>query len=267
MQQKIIDLKKIKRSQEEQQTPSPAITWPKQLRSASNKASPAHQRYIKPLRIVKTSAPASEALQSAPSFFKNIPATQTKNPPKAPQKETPAPPAKTNLQTDRQNTPTPSTASEIPLAPLLSWQAPERKNETPAQNTKIILGTGALAFLSYAVYTQNYLFAIIIALAGFVWYAYAHQSPRLIEYAVTARGVQIQNRLYEFQDLQSFWIFFDPPHVKELSIESKKTFMPFIKIPLGDTKPTALREQLIKFIPEKKQEETLTEIVSRRFGL
>ncbi len=264
MQQKIIDLKKLKKGQAEQQrTPSPDMAWPKRLRRIDNKTSQINREFTKPLRIIKTSAPTIKVLRNAPSFFKNVPLTPTQNLPKAPQKETVTPTART----EEQNTLNSSTISETPFAPLLSWQAPERQNETPAQNTKIILGLGTLAFLSYSIYTQNYLFAIVIALASFVWYAYAHQPPHRIDFAVTTRGIKIQNRLYEFQDLQSFWIFFDPPHVKELSIESKKTFVPFLKIPLGETKPTAVREQLIKFIPEKKQEETLTEIVSRRFGL
>lgn len=202
-----------------------------------------------------------------PPFFKHASAVAARHTANAPQGKISLSAGKTNLPAREQIVPSPVPVLETPLATLLSWQTHERHNETPTQNIKIALGTVTAALLGYSLYTQNFLFSIVIVLASFVWYAYAHRPPHQIDFAITTRGIQIQNRLYEFGDLKSFWIFFDPPHVKELSIESKKTFMPFLKIPLGDMKPTIVREQLIKFIPEQKQEETLTDIVSRRFGL
>lgn len=267
MNQKVIDLKKLKRSQaEEQQITSPIVSWPKQLRNGKNAISFANQTYTKPVRIIKTNASATEALRSAPQFFKNTQPAPTQNLPKS-QKEIPTPATKNNQPAGEQNALDAPAISETPLASLLSWSAPEHQNEIPAAEIKVLLGIGALALLGYAVYAQNYLFAIIILLFSFVWYAYAHRQSHMIDFVITARGIKIQDRLYEFQDLQSFWIFFDPPRIKELSLESKKTLMPFLKIPLGETSPVKIRELLIKFIPEKKQEETLTEILSRRFGL
>ncbi|MBU6415008.1 hypothetical protein KGQ34_02080 [Patescibacteria group bacterium] len=264
MQQKVIDLKKIKKGHaEQQQTVSSVTTWPQQLRNAKSKISFANQTYAKPIRVVKTNASATGALRSAPTFFPNAKLAQTKNLPEAAKKEIAEPTQKIKTQ-NMSNTPM---ISETPFAPLLSWSAPEHQNEIPTADAKLWLGAGSLALLGYAVYAQNYLFAIIILLFGFVWYAYAHRPSRMIDFAVSVRGVTVQTRLYEFQDLQSFWIFFDPPRIKELSLESKKTLMPFLKIPLGETSPVKLRELLVKFIPEKKQEETLTEILSRRFGL
>lgn len=265
MQQKIINLKNFKKRQtKEQQTVSSAqATWPHQLRNGKNKISFANQPYAKPIRAIKTNASADGALRIAPTFFANARPAQTKNTPDAAKKEVAEPVQKIKTQ----NAPDATTISDTPLAPLLSWSAPEHRNEIPTANTKLALGAGAFALLGYAVYSQNYLFAVVILLFSFVWHAYAHRPGRIVDFMITARGVTIQNRLYEFQDLQSFWIFFDPPRAQTLSLESKKTLMPFLKIPLGKTSPNKLREILVKFIPEKKQEETLTEILSRRFGL
>jgi hypothetical protein len=42
--------------------------------------------------------------------------------------------------------------------------------------------------------------------------------------------------------------------------------MPALKIPLGSTNPLQVREILIRFLPEKKQDDTIIDILSRRLG-
>jgi hypothetical protein len=42
--------------------------------------------------------------------------------------------------------------------------------------------------------------------------------------------------------------------------------MPAVSIPLGDTDPNILREHLLKFVKEKRHEESITETLSRLLG-
>lgn len=149
---------------------------------------------------------------------------------------------------------------------LTSWSAPEYAEQQNAYEKIILAGIIAAGFLAGSLIIKNYLLAAIIFLSYAILYIYAVKKPRLINFAVTTRGIKVNNRLYEFDELRSFWIFYSPPHQKELSLESKKIIMPFIKIPIADTNPAELRRQLIKYLPEVKQEESLTDILARRLG-
>jgi len=91
---------------------------------------------------------------------------------------------------------------------------------------------------------------------------YAVRPPRTLKFHLTERGVLIEKTLYPWQSLKSFWVFYNPPLHKDLSLESKKAFMPYIKIPLGKTEPVKVREIVIKFLPEIEQEESLIDNLS-----
>lgn len=171
----------------------------------------------------------------------------------------------TTKPADKNTTENPAPTKEY-FAPLFEWTGgnPTLNTEERRGQNIIIIG-GAFVIALVAFFMGNYLLAIFIALAAFVLYAGAGRKPSAVQCAITPRGVKIENRVYEFSDLKSFWIFYDPEDIKELSLESKKTMMPYIRAPLGDTDPVKLRETLLKFIPEKKHEESLTDIIGRKF--
>ena len=152
------------------------------------------------------------------------------------------------------------------LTTLVSWQAPEYSQPQNSYERAVLAGIIAAGFFAGSLIIKNYLLAVIVFLVYAILYIYSVRKPLMINFALTSRGIKIGSRLYEFEDLKSFWIFYDPPHQKELSIESKKVIMPYVKIPISDVKPAELRRQLIKYLPEKKHEESLTDILARRLG-
>ncbi|MDP3784660.1 MAG: hypothetical protein Q8R12_01115, partial [bacterium] len=71
--------------------------------------------------------------------------------------------------------------------------------------------------------------------------------------------------LYPYDDLKSFWLNYDPPHVKELYVISKKVLLPQLSIPLGQTDPNQIREHLLKFLEEREIQESLADAIARFF--
>ncbi|MBL7053279.1 MAG: hypothetical protein ISS02_01285, partial [Candidatus Portnoybacteria bacterium] len=119
----------------------------------------------------------------------------------------------------------------------IEWIAPEFEQYEKSKSWFITTGLIAGALFLLAIFTKNLLFALMIALVYFVISTYASKNPREIKLAITPKGIKIEQTLYNFENLRSFWLFYDPPEVKELSIRSKKTIMPYIKIPLGEQDP------------------------------
>ena len=99
-------------------------------------------------------------------------------------------------------------------------------------------------------------------MAGFVILLYGAKKPRLVSFSITPRGIAIGKRLYPYNDLKSFWLHYDPPRKRELSLRSKKTLMPSIVLPLGQTDPNEVRTILTKFLKEEEQEESMIDTIS-----
>ena len=146
----------------------------------------------------------------------------------------------------------------------IEWIAPEFEQYEKSKSWFITTGLIAGALFLLAIFTKNLLFALMIALAYFVISTYASKKPREIKLSITPKGIKIEQTLYNFENLRSFWLFYDPPEVKELSIRSKKTIMPYIKIPLGEQDPVEVRQMLIKYLPERKHKESLVDNLARQ---
>jgi len=107
---------------------------------------------------------------------------------------------------------------------------------------------------------------IFFILAGFLILIYAIKEPQIIDFSVGSSGVKIDKKLYKYSEIDSFWIFYDPPEIKELSLKFKKMFFPVLSIPLADTDPNKVRKILIKFIPEEEQKESVAENIARHLN-
>jgi hypothetical protein len=155
---------------------------------------------------------------------------------------------------------TPKNSSPVKL----EWIAPEFIKYKRDKNWFILPGVVALALVAIAIILKNFLFTVGIIIAAFVVYFYAVKEPRKIKFSISGKGVRVDNRIFPFEDLKSFWIFYNPPEIKELSIRSKKMFIPYIKIPLGDQNPAEVRKLLLRFIPERKHNESAVDTWARK---
>lgn len=139
---------------------------------------------------------------------------------------------------------------------------------------KILLGIAGVVGIGVVIYftlSGNYLATLLFWIAGatvgFTLYD-KRKNPRDLTCKIRTEGVQVNNDLYPYDSLKSFWIFYDPPHHQELSLRSRAPLTGgYIKIPLGDADPVQIREMLLKFIHEKRQEEGLADALARTIGL
>jgi|SRR3989344_1062158 len=133
------------------------------------------------------------------------------------------------------------------------------------------LAITALVLIAYFIYSENFLAAFLFLLAGFTIFVGLLErkdaNQKTLRCKIKSQGFQINNTLYPYENLKSFWIFYAPPNHTELSIRSKKTLMNYIKVPLGDADPVKIRELLTEFMPEKKQEEAFVDTLARNIGL
>jgi len=155
-------------------------------------------------------------------------------------------------------------AEQQPKPQNIQWSALEFIKHDKNPLWFITGGVIAAIFLIFAIWTKNFIFALIIVLAAFSIFIWTQKKPRKIVFSLTGKGLKIEDNFYAFDHLKSFWIFYEPPEIKYLSVESKKLFMPRIIIPIGEENPNKIREFLLKYLPEEKQHESLIDILARR---
>lgn len=120
---------------------------------------------------------------------------------------------------------------------LLSWSVRER--EAGAKNTDWFWALGILA-LSAAVAAfilHNVLFGILILLGAFLLALYVVKKPRTVKFALTRRGVLVDDELFPYQTLESYWVHINPHNPEDepmLLIKEKAFFAPLIVIPIAD---------------------------------
>jgi len=146
---------------------------------------------------------------------------------------------------------------------LLSWQAPEFEVYEKDNKWFAYISLILIAIIAYAVYSNSLIMAIAFILIGVILYIQLNKEPKIIDFAITTDGVIAGREIFEFDQIQSFWIFYDPPHEKYVSFHTRGHLVPFIHIAIDDQDPVELRHILIKYIPEIKQEPGLVDVLER----
>jgi len=146
---------------------------------------------------------------------------------------------------------------------LIHWQGPEYEHYPKEKfwyaGATLILS----AIVIYALVTNSPIMAITFVLVGVVGYVQLEKLPRVLDFKVTTDGVMAGNEIYKFDNIKSFWIFYEPPHTKILSLHIGALLTPYIHIPVHQIDPVKLRELLMDFVPEVKQEPTLVDTLER----
>ncbi len=146
---------------------------------------------------------------------------------------------------------------------LISWEAEEYTYTPKTKDWYWVVFILTFGLVVVAYFLNNFLFGVFVLIAGFTVALYGAKRPRTVRFAVLAQGIQVDKKIYTFRSLKSFWIHYDPPHKKEVSLVSKKLLVPRITLPLGDTDPNQVREVLIKFLREREHHESLVENLAK----
>jgi hypothetical protein len=146
------------------------------------------------------------------------------------------------------------------------WEAPEFEKREKSKSWFVIPAIITVVVGIIAIATDNILLLILILLGFFMIYIYAKKEPRIIKFKINEKGIEVDEKLHDFSSLKSFWIFYNPPTEKEISLRSRKASFPYIRIPLADQNPNEIRKYLLKFLPEKRHKESLIDIWMKRIG-
>jgi len=154
-----------------------------------------------------------------------------------------------------------------PNSVIFRWKAPEHEAIEKDQRWYLISGLVLAGIVTYAVFTDGLIMAITFILIGMVGYIVLNRAPRIINFYITDDGVIADKEIYEFEGIDSFWIFYEDDGMKSISLHLKKKIVPYVHIPLGDEDPVPIREILMDYLKEVKQTPSLVDKFERFLGI
>ncbi len=156
----------------------------------------------------------------------------------------------------------------------LEWSTFEYHYHEKSADWFWAVGIIAISIAATSLILGNILFAIFIVVAAFALCIVATKKPHLMECRITDRGVILNNMMYPYETIESFWVE-DHTHLAELHnihhtpkmfIKSKRFFMPYIIVPIDSFPPETVRDVLFNFLPEEEHMEPLSQKIMERLG-
>lgn len=142
-----------------------------------------------------------------------------------------------------------------PALRSITWEAPQHHHVEKGNDWFFALTIIVIALVVAAVLFDNVLFALLIGLSGGALAVSAAKRPAIIPYAVTARGIRIEDRLYPYSTLSTYHIEEEDPRGPQLLVKSEKKLMPLIVLPI----PEDHIDDIEDILKERLEEEELME--------
>ncbi|MDD5341376.1 MAG: hypothetical protein PHC97_02980 [Patescibacteria group bacterium] len=132
---------------------------------------------------------------------------------------------------------------------FFQWHTPEFTRYPRGWSWYLLTIVIGLVLIIYSIFTANFLFALIIILAGFIVFLKSYKQPVDLLFQITESGLVLGNQFFDYDRIKNFYFIYDPPVVKKLFF-NLKGLAPTVSIQLNDKNPLLVRERLLKYLKE-----------------
>lgn len=148
---------------------------------------------------------------------------------------------------------------------LISWRA---SAERPARSIDWFWSVGGVTFLGTigAIYYQNWLFAVLILVAGASLALANSTEEKPDTCSITERGVVVNSQFFPYNNLTSFWIE-EGLSTDALVLETNGALIPHVWVAVPKEMRLRVRELLLRKVPEVEYQRSLAEALGERLGL
>jgi hypothetical protein len=116
----------------------------------------------------------------------------------------------------------------------VTWEAPAHHHTEKSADWFFAFGIIATALVIVLLMVGNPLLALLLAVGAGALGLVTSRPPNIIPYAVTIRGVRIDDTFFPYTTLQAYHIDENDPRGPQLLILSEKHFMPLLVIPIPE---------------------------------
>ena len=134
---------------------------------------------------------------------------------------------------------------------LLEWQSLDSHPHNRSPRWYMIGGIFIIAFAVYGLLDESWTTVLVALLMGGMYFFMRNMKPEFMNVRIDGLGIVVAGKRSPWSSLKEFWILTNEEHA-ELHISRTSAFYPEITIFIQDTDPAAVRETLLRFIPERK---------------
>jgi len=147
----------------------------------------------------------------------------------------------------------------------ISWTAPEFIVYEKNSRWYTILLVLGIVLLAYSVLRKDYMMFVTFFLILVAVYLYSKRHPQELKITISGGGITVNDQRYPYSMIKSFWIIYQPPEVKTLTLETTNYINREVVLQIEDADPSEIRRVLIKYIPEDlNKEEAYTDRLARK---
>lgn len=148
---------------------------------------------------------------------------------------------------------------------IYEWWVEEYEQYEHSRRWYMWAGAAFVALLAYALATANYLFVLIVVILGIIVYLHKMHAPIKVYFAITETGIILGKKFYRYNELENFWVIYNPPTVKNLYFTLNNMVKHRLQVPLLDYDPRPVREYLKQYVTEdlEQEEEPLSDRLAR----
>jgi hypothetical protein len=141
------------------------------------------------------------------------------------------------------------------------WQAPAFRYYAKGVSWYWLSLIVAILLLAFAVWQENFLFAVFVFLAEITVFVWARRQPALIKFKIDEKGVTVAGRIYPYEELEKFCLRSDreSKNFDELILKKKTHLNPYLKIFIESRLAPGAQEILNQKLTEEKYEDSLLE--------
>lgn len=151
---------------------------------------------------------------------------------------------------------------------LYEFQAPEFIHHERGNNWFIGLGIFVVLGVILGIYDNSLSVILLSIMIGSVYTLTSNIKPKVITIKFTTFGVLWKEKFFLYQDIEKFWILWDPNEVQTLHLWLGKGILKELIIPIENQKIDDIRNVLGYYLPEQeKVKEPVSNILSRKFKL
>ena len=183
----------------------------------------------------------------------------------------PSPPEGKNIKKEPAapaSPPRPSKAGAPSPHRAFSWTAPEVPEYERGPLWYILTGVSFAVLIFLGIIRRSFIEIVLFSLFGIFLLYLAQRRPEQVHCTIDEAGLEINKRLIPWEKLESFNIIYIPGQAKRVLFRANKFFFPLITVELGNTDPVAVREELLRHLPEDPElQEGFADALARRFKL
>lgn len=149
---------------------------------------------------------------------------------------------------------------------LFEWKAAEQAAVLHIAKYRKVVVIGIVLMSLWALFNSNWLFFIILALWGLIMLVIADVKPRIHEFRVTETGLAIDEEMFPYIDIRSFWIRHEVRNKKKLfAFRFVNPMRATLHVPVPAEQAEEIRLAINSYVPQSQEEISMSSLLERLF--